>query len=189
MPTDSINNVSSAAVQQATGKNWDEWLAALDGDGAAAMPHPQIAVLVNEKYGASGWWSQMITVGYEQARGLRAKHEKADGFSVSASRTVNAPVDVLFGAWADEGQRTHWLPGAPLTVRKATPDKSLRLSWEGGDSSVDVEFTARGEAKSRVAVQHSRLPDAEAAAAMKAYWGDALDRMKAQLGAEPGAMP
>jgi hypothetical protein len=46
---------------------------------------------------------------------------------------------------------------------------------------VDVELSAKGDAKSQVAVQHTRLPDAEAAAAMKAYWGDALDRMKAQL--------
>jgi uncharacterized protein YndB with AHSA1/START domain len=181
MPTDTINNVSSAAVQQATGKSWDEWLAALDGDGATEMTHPQIALLVHEKYGAPDWWSQMVTVGYEQARGLRAKYQKADGFTASASRTVNVPVDVLFNVWADDAQRARWLPGAPLAVRKATPGKSLRLSWEGGGSKVDVELTAKGEAKSQVAVQHTRLPDAEAAAAMKAYWGDALDRMKAQL--------
>lgn len=189
MPTDTINNVSSAAVQQATGKTWDEWLAALDGDGAAELPHPQIAVLVHEKYGASEWWSQMVTVAYEQARGLRAKHQMTDGFAVGASRTVTVPVDVLFAAWADDAQRARWLPGAPLTVRKATPHKSLRLDWEGGESKVDVELTVKGDAKSQVAVQHTRLPDAEAAAAMKAYWADALDRMKAQLGAEAAAAP
>jgi uncharacterized protein YndB with AHSA1/START domain len=145
------------------------------------MSHPQIALLVHEKYGVSEWWAQMVTVGYEQARGLRAKHQKADGFAVSASRTINVSVDVLFAAWENEAQRARWLPGAPLAVRKATPKKSLRLVWEGGDSKVDVEFTAKTDAKSQVAVQHTRLPDAEAATAMKAYWGDALDRMKAQL--------
>lgn len=181
MPTDTINNVSSAAVQEATGKTWDEWLATLDGDGAADMPHAQIAALAQEKHGASPWWSQMVTVGYEQARGLRARHQKSDGFAVSASRTVAVPVDVLFAAWTDEKQRARWLPGAPLAVRKATPNKSLRIDWEGGDSKVDVEFTSKGEAKSQVAIQHSRLPDGEAAAAVKAYWGDALDRMKARL--------
>lgn len=181
MATDTISNVSSAAVQQATGKTWDEWLTLLDGDGAAAMAHPQIAALAHEKHGAPEWWAQAITVGYEQARGLRARYQLSDGFAANASRTVNVPVGVLFAAWADDERRARWLPGAPLAVRKATPHKSLRLNWEGDASSVDVEFTAKGEAKSQVAVQHKRLPDAEAAAAMKAYWGDALDRMKAGL--------
>jgi hypothetical protein len=38
------------------------------------MPHKQIAEYLYEKHGLSGWWSQVVTVVYEQERGLREKH-------------------------------------------------------------------------------------------------------------------
>ena len=42
------------------------------------MPHKQIAEYLYEKHGLSGWWSQVVTVVYEQERGLREKHQKSD---------------------------------------------------------------------------------------------------------------
>ena len=42
----------------------------------------------------------MVTVGYEQARGLRKKHQRPEGFQVSASRTVAVPIAVAFAAIA-----------------------------------------------------------------------------------------
>jgi hypothetical protein len=38
-----------------------------------------------------------------------------------------------------------------------------------------------GEAKSRVAIEHERLPDADAVAAMKAWWRERLTALKQQL--------
>ena len=35
------------------------------------MSHKEIAEYLNEKRGVPGWWSQMVTVTYEQERGLR----------------------------------------------------------------------------------------------------------------------
>ena len=45
----------------------------------------------------------------------------------------------------------------------------MRLTW-GDGSTVDVGFYAKGEAKSQVAIQHSKLPDAEFSARQKAFW-------------------
>ena len=56
------------------------------------MSHKEIAVYISEKEGCPSWWCQMVTVGYEQERGLREKHQKPDGYSVSASKTVAVPV-------------------------------------------------------------------------------------------------
>lgn len=174
--SDTFAGVSSDAVRAKTGKTWEEWFAILDAAGAAQMRHPEIAAYLAQHQGVPDWWSQMVTVGYEQARGLRQVHEKTDGFTANASKTVAVPVDRLFEAWADEDVRRRWLPDALLTIRKATPGKSLRVTWADG-SHVDVEFTSKGEAKSRVAVQHSRLPDAETSTATKAYWSAALTRL------------
>jgi len=169
--------VSSEAVQKATGKTWAEWLALLDAAGAQQMHHPDIARYLSEQQGVPAWWSQMVTVGYEQARGMRQAHEKADGFTANASKTVPVSVDWLFETWSNESVRQRWLPDAPMTIRKATPGKSLRITWSDG-SNVDAELTGKGESSSRIAVQHTKLPSAAAAAEMKAYWSAALTRLK-----------
>ena len=84
----------------------------------------------------------------------------------------------VFVAWLDPRLREFWLPGAPLEVRKSTDGKSMRITWTLGDSSVEVNFVAKGPGKSQVQVQHSKLPDAEAVAAQKAYWSSGLERLK-----------
>jgi hypothetical protein len=44
-----------------------------------------------------------------------------------------------------------------------------------------VDLYTKGESKSQVSLQHSKLPDAGAAARMKTFWGTALERLKAFL--------
>lgn len=170
--------VSSDAVQAKTGKTWAEWFGILDAAGAQTLSHPQIARYLQEQQGVPDWWCQMLTVGYEQARGLREAHQKPDGFTANASKTLAVPLAVLYDAWADEGKRAAWLDEVELTVRKATPGKSLRITWSDG-SGLDVNLYAKGESRSQVSLQHSKLPDAATAARMKAFWGVALDRLKA----------
>jgi hypothetical protein len=173
--------VGSEAVLKATGRAWDEWLRVLDRAGAKGMSHKDIALMLSRKFAVPDWWSQMVTVGYEQARGLRARGEKANGFSATASKTVRIPLDKLYTAWSEPRQRSRWLPDAPIEVRRATDGKSMRITWKLGESSVDVGFYAKGGDKSMVAVEHSKLPDATSATRQKHYWGDALARLKALL--------
>jgi uncharacterized protein YndB with AHSA1/START domain len=181
-----INGIGDDAVRAKTGKDWAGWLAALDRAGAAKMSHKEIAAFLAEKFECPPWWSQMVTVGYEQARGLREKHQKPDGYTASASKTIAVPVARLFAAWSNERARSRWLPGADLHVRKATPPKSLRAVWAEGKSKVTVDFYAKGEGKSQVAVQHDKLASRKEVDRMKAYWGEALDRLKEQLAGAGG---
>jgi uncharacterized protein YndB with AHSA1/START domain len=176
-----LAGVGSDAVARATGKAWDQWLAILDRAGAATMPHQAIAALLAGRFGVPSWWSQMVAVGYEQARGLRKPHQKADGFAASASRTVAAGIDRLYGAWADPALRTLWLGGAPIEVKRSTGGKSMRIAWKAGGSSVDVNFRPAGPGRSRVQVEHGKLADERARAAQKNFWDEALDRLKAML--------
>jgi uncharacterized protein YndB with AHSA1/START domain len=176
-----LAGVGSDAVAKATGKAWDQWLAILDKAGAVAMPHKAIARMLAEKFSVPPWWSQMVTVGYEQARGLREAHQKPDGFAASASRTVQASLDRLYGAWADPKLRSLWMGEAPVTVRRSTDGKSMRITWSAGESRVDVNFYPVGTGKSRVQVEHGKLGDPGDAREKKAFWGAALDRLKAML--------
>jgi uncharacterized protein YndB with AHSA1/START domain len=170
--------MSDDAVQSRTGKNWSQWFAILDKAGAKKMSHQEIVKLLNSKYAVGPWWQQMVTVTYEQARGLRQKHEKPSGYEISVSRTVNAPLASVYKKVANEKSRSLWLSEDGVTIKKGTPNKSLRMTWKDGKTSLQISFLGKGDGKSQVVVQHSKLPDAKAAAKMKTYWGKALDRLR-----------
>ena len=172
--------MSDEAVESKTGKTWSRWFKHLDAAGATKMSHQEIVAHLVDKHGIRPWWQQMIAVTYEQARGLRDKHQKPGGYEISVSRTVAAPVSKAFKAWTDEKIRNQWLP-SNLTIRKASTNKSLRVTWEDGKTSLSVSFLPRDAGKSQVVAQHSKLPDAKAATKMKKFWAEALDRLKEVL--------
>ena len=176
--------IRSEAVQMATGTTWDEWIVLLDRAGARKMTHQEIVAVVRDKFKIRPWWQQMVTVGYEQARGLRARHQKPEGFQISRSKTVSAPISRLYAAFAEPSAQALWLGqdvAARITPRTCHLDKSARLLWTDGRTTVDALFYEKGEDKSQVALQHSKLGSAEEAAAMKAYWGERLDALKLLL--------
>lgn len=178
MPTKSIKpRMSDESVASATGKAWGAWFKLLDTAGAKQMTHQEITKHLSEKHSVRPWWTQMIAVTYEQARGLRDKHEKPQGFEVSISRTMATPIGKAFKAWTDEKLRRQWL-AAKLEIRKATANKSLRVTWEDGQTSVAVALMAKAKDKTQVVAQHSKLPNAKAAAKMKKFWAEALERLK-----------
>ncbi len=100
---------------------------------------------------------------------------------MSASKTVSVPVARVYDAFVNDAQRERWLPGAELRRRKATPHKSARYDWEDGSTRVNVGFFALGEDKSRIAIGHERLPDADTAAEMKAWWRERVAALAALL--------
>ena len=165
--------IGSDAVRAKTGKGWDKWFAILDKAGAKKWTHKEIASFLHEQK-CGVWWSQMVTVGYEQARGLRVKHQTADGFSASASKTVAAPVAKLFRAWFDAKTRAKWLPdSADITIRSATANKVIRILWIDGTSNIEVRFTPKGTDKSQVAIERRKLKNAKKVQQVKAYWSRA----------------
>jgi uncharacterized protein YndB with AHSA1/START domain len=178
--------VGSEAVFRATGKAWDEWLKALDRAGAKTMAHKDIALMLSRKFEVPSWWSQMVTVGYEQARGLRDVYQKASGYSANASKTFATSADALFNAWKDREKRARWLFDAPVEVKRTTAGKSIRMTWTVGESSVVVGFLPKGSGKCQVSVEHSKLKDKAAVLKQKEFWKGALERLQALL--EPVAL-
>jgi hypothetical protein len=174
--------IGDEAVLKATGKTWSQWGKLLDADGCKKMAHKEIAEIVHVKHGVKPWWSQMVTVGYEQMRGLRKPHETSRGWQVGVSRTMNVPIGTLYGAWADSAVRRKWMGSRKLTVRKATHNKSLRIAC-GDDTSLEVNFYSKGTAKSQVALQQNKLKSAKDVTTSKKFWSAAMDKLKKQLGA------
>lgn len=171
--------ISDEAVRAKTGKTWQEWIDTLDTAGARDLSHQEISALL-DKLGVPPWWSQMVTVGYEQAVGKRVRLQKADGFSASASKTLNVSASAAFKAFNDTRTRKAWLTD-DLTIRKATSPKSLRITWKDGKTNLDVNIYAKGARKSQVSVQHSKLASARSADQMKKYWRHALAQLEQSL--------
>jgi uncharacterized protein YndB with AHSA1/START domain len=172
---------SDAVLKAKTGCTWERWVKALDHVGAYEWTHRRIAQYVHEKYRVTGWWSQTVTVGYERIKGLRAIGQRLDGtFEASKSKTFAAPLSRLYRAWSDPRARGRWLPGVTLSVRSATRDKSMYLTWPDA-TSVAVWFTAKPGEKSQVALAHGKLADRATADRMKAYWAERLAALGAML--------
>lgn len=178
--------ISSVAVEKATGRSWKKWITALDRAGCAAMTHAQIAAHIHRAFGTSGWWSQMVTVGYEQAKGLRNPHEKPDGYSASITRTLPVAPTRVTTAFSSAAARAKWLPGTPLEIRTTHAGKSVRAWWKGagagnGTSIVVATVTAKGPGKCSVQVNHDRLRGPRDVTKSKAFWAAALDRLRDDL--------
>ena len=172
----SAPGMSDAAVKAKTGKTWAEWFAALDKAGAKAMSHKEITKLLGARHKLADWWSQMVTVGYERARGIRALHQKADGFNASVSRTLATGLDQLFEAWDETRTRASFLKEA-IAVTTRNPGKNMRFAWDKDGGRVEVRFTAKGEDKAQITIDHSGLDSGAAVKRLKTFWADTLEKM------------
>jgi len=175
-----LAGMSDASIKAKTGCTWKRWVGALDYARAYEWPHSKIAEFVHEEFEVGDWWSQAVTVGYERIKGLRAIGQRRDGsFEAAKSKTFAVPLPRLYRSWSDSKLRAKWLPG-DLTIRSATPQKYMRVSWPDG-SLVILGFLKKGAVKSSVAVQHTKLPDRGAVTKMKAFWHERLTALEAVL--------
>ena len=173
-----LAGMSDAAVKKATGCTWEKWVFALDYAGANKWSHRAIAEYVHTAHKVPSWWTQTVTVGYERIKGLREiGQRRGGGYEATKSKTVAAPAATVFRAFADGRQRRKWLDGVKLTVRKATPNRSVRITWDD-DTSVEVWLTPKGAGKTSAQVQHRNLADRADADRRRAFWAERLSALR-----------
>ena len=176
-----FGGIGSEAVEAKTGKSWQQWFATLDKQKAAGLSHKQIAELVHNKYKMTGWWSQMITVGYEQARGLRVKNQSSLGeFRVDVSKVIEASLENLYKAVADDAERKEWVKGK-LEIRLANKNKNLRANYNGKSANLIFAFSKKGESKSQIVVTESKLANKQEVEKQRVYWKTALTKLQTLL--------
>lgn len=170
--------VSEAAIVKGTGRGWDDWFRILDAWDGTSHTHPEIARYVHGEHGIDGWWAQSVTVGYERARGMRAKNERPTGFEVSVSRTVGMPALEAWRAFVEPRRRARWLDLA-LRMRTGTRTmgRSARFDVPSDGTRVNVLFEPKGDDRSVVTVTHVKLDGAEDVAAQRSLWKDRLGRL------------
>jgi hypothetical protein len=161
--------VSDEAVKKATGKIWSEWFAILDKAGAKKMSHTDVAHLLSTEYIKSGWWAQMVTVEYERVHGKRALNQRVGGsYNVTAHRTAEMPLPKLYKSWLKAVQSNPGLKRKKLEATTVHPEKSIR--YKCGDERINVAFVALNQAKSRIGIDHERLPTKESVEVNRLFW-------------------
>ena len=173
------SGVSDDAVAAATGRNWHQWIAFLDDLGAAELTHKEIVALTTGPGGlGNGWWQQSVTVGYEQARGLRVVGQSSGAdFQIGVQKTLPVPPDVAWTLLADGPGRDAWLgktaslefrkgenyqtaEGYMGEIRSCVPGERIRLTWAHPDlarpSTLQVYLAPYGD-RTSVRFQQERL--------------------------------
>lgn len=179
------HDISDESVRRATGRGWDAWFRIMDDLGGD--DHTERARRLSQEHpDLSGWWRQSVTVQYERARGLRARHETSRGFQVSVQRTVPGSLPDVWAAVLDRlvpgaawVEGAEWdVDGVPVTVR-IVREGQLRFWWHGagGRSTVVVTPTQRGD-RTTVRVQHDGLASRAEVEAMRERWREALERVE-----------
>jgi hypothetical protein len=180
----SLFPVGDDALRTATGRSWQEWLGLLDKAGAAAgsLDHQQIHDLAMQWVpGADRWWGQMVSTGYERARGLHEKaRARAGNFKASIAKTLPVPLFAAFAAWADQSLRRGWLDAADLDFTRLNAGRNIRARWPDG-SVLDIRFDSTSPDQCEIVIDATKLADASAAERAKAFWQEQFERLQAYL--------
>ncbi len=167
---------SSVVTAKIGGRSCRDWVALLHAAGAKMWSRTEIALWLRRRGGLSDDKCLLVADAYGEACG-RSRPAKDEGFCVSVSVTIAVPVADAFAAWKDAALREKWLPGLPLTVRKATPHKSIRIAWPDG-TGLSVNFWPKGALKCQVMPVHGDLPTAESAEKIEAFWTIQLEILR-----------
>jgi hypothetical protein len=170
---------SHEAVKAKTGKTWPQWFSILDKAGARKMRYIDTANMLYDKHKLNMWWCQEVAKQYAQKHGLRETYETCTGdFSSSVSRTFACGVGEVYEAWTNPRTRGSWLKGDSFEASSGQPNKTLRGSWNGNTSRLEIRFYPKGAGKTQVVVDHMKMDTSKQAVAMKTFWADNLERLR-----------
>ncbi len=181
--------MSDDAVRNGTGRGWDEWCDLLDQRPQGIDGHTAIAAYVRDALGVDAWWAQGVTGGYERITGLRLPYERPDGtFTASKTKTITIDASKLRHMLLDKDGRAALFPGRSTRLRSRPDAKAVRLEIGPGVAQFGIgpaNETKDGRPRSKVTVQHAKLPTYELVEEWKFYWGDWLGAIDSADTPEP----
>lgn len=202
MATVNRDSAKDETILAKTGKPREAWFKIIDSFDCQVKGHKATAQHLKETYGLNEWYAQGLTVDYERAHGIREVGQRCGGkFAVSVTRTIAAPVERVWQAWADALLLSEWFAskashdfreggvydngdGDKGRYKRIVPNKRLSFTWENEKhspgSAVIVEFNGKGD-KTTVVVTHDKLPDKTGCEDMKKSWTWALTSLKSYL--------
>ncbi|GAA4445270.1 hypothetical protein GCM10023170_023890 [Phytohabitans houttuyneae] len=120
-------------VERATNRTWDEWLKFMDDIDAKSLDHHAIAVKVFEELDGKidnlGWWTQAVTVAYEQYIGRRIPGQRPDGtFQTQQSKATKLSMKELMDRWVAFAEKDRDVQGIVEGDLKVSGTEN-RITW------------------------------------------------------------
>jgi hypothetical protein len=174
-----VKTFDTDKFKEPTGKTWAQWLKVAEKEGLAALPHDQIATRFSEA-GVPDWWSQMLTVAYEQHIGRRRPGQVGEHFRTQVNRTIEGEVAEVHGRWIKAQAKSKAFDGAAFekaATISVTPKRSYwRVNLADG-TKVQVAFEPKPGPKTMINVTHDKLDSAADIERWKAFWKSELSRL------------
>lgn len=179
--------MSEEAIVGGTGHGWDHWCDLVDSWAIEPWDHAAAARRLDEEYPFGGWWAQAIVVSYERITGRRLANQMADGtFTANKSKTVRADADKLRELLLDADDRHDLFPDQPTELRSKVTSKAIRLGLGPGVASISLD--PRPDGRTKVVVQHEKLPAHDDVERWKFWWDEwlvAIDQEDSPTAATP----
>ncbi len=142
-------------IERATNRSWDDWLTFMDSVDAKSLDHKGIALKVYEeldgKIDQLGWWTQAVTVAYEQHIGRRIPGQRPDGtFQTSVSKATGLGMQELMDRWVDFAAGDAFVQGL-ISGELKVSGTDRRITWrttakDGSQIIVTSEPKSKGTA-------------------------------------------
>ncbi len=176
-------NPRIAPVERATSRTWDEWLRFMEGIGARDLDHEAIALRVYEELCGTiesvGWWTQSVTVAYEQHIGRRIPGQRSDGtFQMSVSRSTPFGMAELMERWCAFAAADATVCGmVEGGLRVSGTDRRITWRTRARDgSSVVVTSEPKKDGTASLVATQIGVPTLEQNDEARARWADVVAR-------------
>jgi uncharacterized protein YndB with AHSA1/START domain len=193
---------TDANAREKTGKTSKQWFALLDDFGGIDKGRRDLVNHMHSAHKLDEWWATTLVVEYERAKGALEKDGKPKGYSICSTKTVAAPLERVFAAFGDAQDLDRWLgartkvefqdggtlqngDGDRATFERIRAHKDLRLTWEHAKrapgSQIEVLFADKGNGKTGITLNHTRIQARKDADELRAGWSAAFEQLKQHL--------
>jgi hypothetical protein len=177
-------------VERATRRTWDEWLQFMDAQNAQSLDHQQIALKVYEELEGTidrlGWWTQAVTVAYEQYIGRRVPGQRPDGtFQMSVSKSTSLGMADLMEKWTDFAADDESVQEIVAVGEVRISGTDRRITWRGkahDGSSVIVTSEPNKKGTASIVAAQLGLATLESNDEARRRWSAIVTRFLATVG-------
>jgi hypothetical protein len=178
-----MTNSTIAAIERATNRSWNDWIAYFDSIGAEKLDHHAIAThLLTELDGMVdnlGWYAQATSNAYEHFIGRRIPGQQPDGtFRLSVSRTTRLGMAQLMTEWQKFAAADANV-AAMLAAEPRVSGTEKRVTWRAkgtDDTTITVISEPKPNGTASIVVQHGGFASQEVSAETREIWLTAVSR-------------
>jgi uncharacterized protein YndB with AHSA1/START domain len=195
---ESDHPITDAAAKAATGKTLAQLFAELYKLDGLKLGRGCIGKLLLAQK-VDPWWITTISVEYEKHHDVRKKDGLYEGYFVCSTKTIAAPVAQVYAAWTSNESLGQWFgAGTNAEVKdggkyenkdgdkgfflRVRANKDVRLTFENpafsAPTQVDVQFQDKGNGKTGLTLNHTRIQTRGEADGLRAAWAEALEHLK-----------